>query len=192
MTAGQVSHAGLADMHVHLEYIEDPNVLKLFVAQGVTTVRNMDGRPYILKWRGEVAADERSALASSRPVPIIDGSPPARPDNLAVADAAAARAAVASQAAAGYDFIKLYSNLSPDAHAAAVAEARERGLRAAGMCRARSASKRHSVQLVHRASGRLRLCRRSPTRASNARMGAPRALRAARSGAAGCACEAAR
>jgi imidazolonepropionase-like amidohydrolase len=123
---------GLADMHVHLEYIEDPNVLKLFVAQGVTTVRNMDGRPYILGWRGDVAAGRTIGPRIITAGPIIDGSPPARPDNLAVADAAAARAAVATQAAAGYDFIKLYSNLSPEAYAAAVAEARERGLRVAG------------------------------------------------------------
>lgn len=123
---------GLTDAHVHLEYIEDPNVLKLFVANGVTSVRSMDGRPYILDWRRQV---EASTLVGPRIVtagPIIDGSPPARDDNLSVADAAAARAAVSSQAAAGYDFIKLYSNLSKQAYVAAVNEAKKRGLRIAG------------------------------------------------------------
>jgi hypothetical protein len=129
---GRYLMPGLTDAHVHLEYIEDPDVLKLFVVHGVTSVRSMDGRPYILDWRRRVAA---GALAGPRIVtagPIIDGSPPAREDNLAVADAAEARAAVASQAAAGYDFIKLYANLSPEAYRAAAGEAQQRGLRVVG------------------------------------------------------------
>lgn len=129
---GRYLMPGLADMHVHLEYIEDPDVLKLFVASGVTTVRSMDGRPFILEWRERVRAGELVGPRIITAGPIIDGSPPAREDNLAVADAASARAAVAAQAAAGYDFIKLYSNLSPEAYAAALGEARERRLRVAG------------------------------------------------------------
>ena len=123
---------GLADAHVHLEYVPDPNVLKLFVANGVTSVRSMDGRPYILDWRRGVNA---GIIVGPRIVtagPIIDGSPPARADNLSVASAAEARAEVARQAAAGYDFIKLYTNLSAEAYAAAINEARQRGLRVAG------------------------------------------------------------
>src|SRR5688572_10020632 len=38
--AGKYLMPGLADMHVHLEYFEDPTVLQLFLANGVTTVRN--------------------------------------------------------------------------------------------------------------------------------------------------------
>jgi hypothetical protein len=123
---------GLSDMHVHLEYVEDPNVLKLFIANGVTTVRSMDGRPFIREWRDRVKA---GALLGPRIVtagPIIDGSPPARDDNLAVADEASARAAVAAQAAEGYDFVKLYTNLSASAYEGAVAEAGRRRLRIAG------------------------------------------------------------
>jgi hypothetical protein len=129
---GRFLMPALTDAHVHLEYSEDPNLLKLFVANGVTTVRSMDGRPYLLDWRERVRT---GALVGPRIVtagPIIDGSPPARPDNLAVADPAAARAAVAEQGGAGYDFIKLYLNLSPEAYEAAVDEARRRGLRVAG------------------------------------------------------------
>lgn len=129
---GRFLMPGLADMHVHLEYIENPNVLKLFVANGVTSVRSMDGRPYILDWRQRVASGDLIGPHIVTAGPIIDGSPPARDDNLAVADAAAARAAVADQAGLGYDFIKLYSNLSPENYGAAVAEARQRGMRVAG------------------------------------------------------------
>jgi hypothetical protein len=129
---GRYLMPSLADMHVHLEYIEDPNVLKLFVGRGVTTVRSMDGRPFILGWRDEVTAGRMIGPRILTAGPIIDGSPPARPDHIPAADAAAARAAVVAQAASGYDFIKLYSNLSPGAYSAAAAEARGRGLRIAG------------------------------------------------------------
>lgn len=43
---------GLADMHVHLARVED---LSAYVAAGVTTVRNMNGRPEHLAWRDHVA-----------------------------------------------------------------------------------------------------------------------------------------
>jgi uncharacterized protein YfkK (UPF0435 family) len=64
--------------------------------------------------------------------PVIDGSPPARDDNLAVADAASARAAVIEQKRLGYDFIKAYSNLSPESYEAIIAEAKLHGLGVAG------------------------------------------------------------
>ena len=45
---GQYVLPGLADMHVHLEHIADKHLLVLFVANGVTTVRGMDGRHMIM------------------------------------------------------------------------------------------------------------------------------------------------
>lgn len=126
--AGRWLLPGLADMHVHLEYFEDPAVLQLFLGWGVTTVRNMDGRPYLLDWRARTASGALPGPAIVTAGPIIDGSPPLRDDNLSVADAAAATAAVTAQADAGYDFVKLYTNLSPEAYRAAAAAARTRRL----------------------------------------------------------------
>ena len=62
-------------MHVHLEYFEDPIILRQLVAQGITLVRNMDGRPYILNWRDRTAS---GVLLGPRIVtagPILDGDP---------------------------------------------------------------------------------------------------------------------
>lgn len=123
---------GLADMHVHLEHLEDPRVLGLFVAEGVTLVRNMDGRPFVLDWRARVAAGQLVGPEIATAGPIIDGSPPLRRDHLAVADAARARAAVDAQADLGYDFVKVYDNLSPEAYRAVRAAAQARGLAVAG------------------------------------------------------------
>ena len=129
---GRYLMPGLADMHVHLEHVENPAILQLFVAHGVTTVRNMDGRPFILDWRRQAAAGKLAGPTIVTAGPVLDGDPPLRDDNLSVADAIEAESAVAAQADAGYDFIKVYTNLSPEAYRAAVAAARRRGLPIAG------------------------------------------------------------
>ena len=46
---------GLADMHVHLDFDSDPDYLRLFLAQGITTVRNLNGIQQHFEWREQVA-----------------------------------------------------------------------------------------------------------------------------------------
>lgn len=130
--AGKYLMPGLADLHVHLEYFDDPRVLDLFLANGVTTVRNMDGRPYILAWRDRVARGEMRGPTISTAGPILDGDPPLRDDNLAIGSAENARLAVRDQAAAGYDFVKVYTNLSDEAYVAVLETAVGNGLPVAG------------------------------------------------------------
>ena len=123
---------GLADMHVHLEYFDTPDILALFVVNGVTTVRNMDGRPLILDWKRQAAENSLTSPRISTAGPLLDGRPPVLPDNTVVVTADEARAAVNAQASAGYDFVKIYSALSPDAFRAIVETAREHRLPVAG------------------------------------------------------------
>jgi hypothetical protein len=125
---GQWLLPGLADMHVHLEHIDDPRILQLFVAEGITTVRNMDGRPFILDWRNRVASGELIGPTIVTAGPIIDGDPPLRADNLAIADERSAAVQVRAQLAAGYDFLKIYDNLPAPAYRALVSEARANSL----------------------------------------------------------------
>lgn len=49
---------GLADMHVHLDFDTNPDSLRLYLAHGVTTVRNLNGIPQHFEWREQVAAGE--------------------------------------------------------------------------------------------------------------------------------------
>lgn len=123
---------GLADMHVHLEYFEDPSMLRLFTSNGVTFVRSMDGRPRILDWKKRIARGDLEGPSILTAGPLLDGSPPVRPDNTIVRNAGEAKVAVAEQKAAGYDFIKVYTNLSTKAYEAILAEAQELGMPVAG------------------------------------------------------------
>lgn len=130
--AGRYLMPALADMHAHLEHFDDPVCLQLFLVYGVTFVRSMDGRPQILEWKRAAASGSLSSPLIHTAGPILDGDPPARPDNRAIGDAGEARLAVVEQADAGYDFIKIYTHLSPEAYGAIVEAARARKLSVAG------------------------------------------------------------
>ncbi len=129
---GKYLTPGLVDAHVHLEYFDEPSILSRFLANGVTTVRNMDGRPYLLDWRRRIAAGELLGPTIYTAGPILDGDPPILDDNTSVRTASEARAAVAAQDSAGYDFVKVYTNISREAYLAVIEAARERGLTVAG------------------------------------------------------------
>ena len=49
---------GLADMHTHLSFDPDPGFMSLYLAQGVTTIRNLNGLPIHLEWRDKVASGQ--------------------------------------------------------------------------------------------------------------------------------------
>ncbi|MBA2708428.1 MAG: amidohydrolase family protein, partial [Gemmatimonadaceae bacterium] len=86
----------------------------------------------LLDWKRRIASGEITGPTIYTAGPILDGDPPARDDNTVVRDAAEARAAVAAQDSAGYDFVKVYTNVSPDVYRAVMAAARERGRPVAG------------------------------------------------------------
>jgi imidazolonepropionase-like amidohydrolase len=123
---------GLADMHVHLEHFDHPDYLKLFLVHGVTMVRSMDGRPNILDWRRQAAAGTLASPDIHTAGQVLDGSPGRRQDNLELATPEEARRAVEEQAAAGYDFIKVYNNLSREAFEAVMQAAAARNMPVVG------------------------------------------------------------
>jgi len=122
---GRYLMAGLAEMHAHVpeeregqQYLED--VLLLWVAHGVTTVRGMRGADYHLDVRRKIASGELLG-----PRLITSGSSFL---GSAAATAAEARAMAEAQADAGFDFFKVHMGLSLEAYDAVVDVARERGL----------------------------------------------------------------
>ncbi|MDJ0868447.1 MAG: amidohydrolase family protein [Myxococcota bacterium] len=116
---------GLADMHVHLTAEAE---LGRALDAGITLVRNMRGTPRHLDWRARIERGELVGPRLRTAGPYVDGDPPFHSGSAVVRDAEAARAEVRRQRAAGYDFIKVYGGLSPDAFAGLVAGAHEAGL----------------------------------------------------------------
>ncbi len=126
---GRTLLPGLADLHVHLQ---SPPRLEGYLARGVTTIRNMRGRPGDPALRDGVA---RGELLGPRIVtcgPHLDGGGPVFAGRLRVRGADEARAAVRAHRKAGYDCAKVYSGLDAEAYAEVVRSAAELGLPVVG------------------------------------------------------------
>jgi imidazolonepropionase-like amidohydrolase len=66
---------GLADMHVHLNLDPNPDFMRLFLAEGVTTIRNLNALPDHLEWRDQVLRGERIGPTIYTSGPVIVGPP---------------------------------------------------------------------------------------------------------------------
>ena len=131
---GRFLMPGLADMHVHLNIqgtagnISNDELNTLFIANGVTTVRNMWGSPDILALRHAIEEGKVVGPQIYTTGPLTDGNPPIRRTSRVVESAAQAIEAVNSDKRAGYDAIKVYNRLSPEAYQAIISTARGIGL----------------------------------------------------------------
>jgi imidazolonepropionase-like amidohydrolase len=123
---------GFWDMHVHTSITGGRTLLGLYVANGVTGVRDMASEwDTVRTWRGEIA---RGLLPGPRIVasgPYIEGGDVPIPHLLA-RSAAEARTAVDSLVRLGVDFVKVHGQLTPETYYAIAARARERGIAFAG------------------------------------------------------------
>jgi imidazolonepropionase-like amidohydrolase len=118
---------GLVDVHVHLASNpenEQRQILKLFLANGVTTVVNMRGTPQILELRAAVANGQTLGPRIYTVGPYVNEPFVTTPDEV--------ERAVVEQKRAGYDFVKLHGSLSRDAYARLMAVGRREGIRVIG------------------------------------------------------------
>ena len=116
---------GLADMHVH-SWTELE--LPLFLANGVTTIRNLFGGPVHIEWRDEIERGERLGPTIYTAGPIVDGAPPTWPGSIVVGSMEDGWDAVAENVDGGYDFIKVYNGIPLEAYEALTNAAAEVGL----------------------------------------------------------------
>jgi cytosine/adenosine deaminase-related metal-dependent hydrolase len=124
--AGKYLMPGLTDLHVHM--VGPPEVqrsiLKLFVANGVTTILNARGTPEHLALRAAIARREVLGPAMYTVGPYVNEPFVSTPDSV--------EAAVVAQRRAGYDFIKMHGELSREAYARLIAVGRREGIRIIG------------------------------------------------------------
>lgn len=116
---------GIAEMHGHLPGGNTPpevveRILFLFVANGVTTVRGMQGNPAQLELRERI---ERGELIGPT---LYLGSPPLHGNNIRSPEEGAQRAR--EYHAAGFDLLKVHEGLSPETYDAIATTARELGI----------------------------------------------------------------
>ncbi|HEX8333713.1 MAG TPA: amidohydrolase family protein [Segetibacter sp.] len=129
---GKFLMPSFVDMHVHLERFTDKKDLMLFLINGVTMVRNMDGRPEILEWKRNVKNQSLIGPEIRTGGPILEGKRPFWQDTEKVTSKEEAEKAVEEHKKLGYDFIKVYFTLSKDVYYAILKHAKGLGIDVVG------------------------------------------------------------
>lgn len=142
--AGHYLSPGLVDMHVHTEGLAQ-HVLRL--AAGVTSVRDMDGMPWLLRMRDAIAAGRMIGATPYVAGTIIADQPL---DGYAVVAKSVddARQIVRNQSRCGYAFIKIHNSLAQPLLDAVADEARRNGLDLVGHV-PHDISLQHAIQVDH-------------------------------------------
>jgi imidazolonepropionase-like amidohydrolase len=136
--SGKFLIPGLWDMHVHMVFGDwfpqsREITLPLFVANGITGVRDMGGELDILQqWRKEITQGKLLGPRIVTSGPMLDGPKPRFPSSVAVASPEDGRRAVDDLKRRGADFIKLQSLMSRESYFAIAGEAKKRGMVFAG------------------------------------------------------------
>jgi imidazolonepropionase-like amidohydrolase len=127
---------GLADMHVHL-YSDDEtpdslasDELGVMLASGVTVIRLMIGTPEHLVLRGKIESGRLLGPQLWVASPQFIGKPDI--NSRVVTTPEQASTGVKEVADAGYDFVKLTTEITPAVYDAVVAEAARNGIRVIG------------------------------------------------------------
>ncbi|MCB0497576.1 MAG: amidohydrolase family protein [Cyclobacteriaceae bacterium] len=112
---------GLIDMHVH---VWDKYELGLYLANGVTTVRNVWGIPLHLRMKKEINSGEILAPLFFTTGPKLTGPEFIGDDNLQLYTPEEAREKIIDYKERGYDYIKSYYGLPKDIFDAIIDQAR--------------------------------------------------------------------
>lgn len=118
---------GLGEMHAHVPETDSPKLERdfdLFVANGVTTIRGMLGKPSHLDLRQQLLDGQFFGPRLVTSGPSLNGG--------SVDGAADARRQVREQQALGYDFVKVHPGLSAEEFVAIAETANELGIPYAG------------------------------------------------------------
>jgi imidazolonepropionase-like amidohydrolase len=131
---------GLWDMHVHFgggpELIEENKaLLPLYVAHGITTVRDASGdlAEQVLSWRGQIASGQLFGPQLFTSGAKIEGIAPVWKGTIEAGDKAGVDAALDREERDRVDFVKITdSTLTPELFLYALSQAKQRGLRTSG------------------------------------------------------------
>ncbi|GAB2772165.1 amidohydrolase family protein [Salinimicrobium soli] len=136
----QIVMPGLWDMHVHFRggdtlIQENKELLPLFLAHGITTVRDAGGdiTPSVLEWREQIEKGELAGPDIFTSGPKLDGANPAWPGSIVVADSSDIEKALDSLEALNVDYVKMYDgSISKEMFYGIIKAAEQRGMKTSG------------------------------------------------------------
>jgi len=137
---GKFIMPGLWDNHVHFRGGDklipaNKDFLKLFIANGITGVRDAGGdlTPEVLSWRKAIKNDELTGPVIFTSGPKLDGPNPTWAGSIEVENEVQIKAAIDSLASIPVDFIKIYdSRISRKSYLTILKEAKKRGIITSG------------------------------------------------------------
>ncbi|PRX42844.1 amidohydrolase family protein [Salegentibacter salegens] len=137
---GKFVMPGLWDNHVHFRggdtlIDENKDLLPLFLAYGITTVRDAGGdiTPSVMEWKDQIANGELDGPTIFSSGPKLDGDKPAWPGSIEVTSEADIVAALDSLENLEVDYVKTYDgNLPAENYYKIIEEAEKRGLKVTG------------------------------------------------------------
>lgn len=140
---GKYMIPGLWDAHVHLTFEDEieKHMFDLFIANGITSIRDTGGQIDRMVKLKELALDKvthRPRVKIAGPLidgmpRVYDGSSPGVPDiSKGISTPEEAKAFVAELAEAGVDLVKAYEMLTPELFEAVVEEAKKHKLKVTG------------------------------------------------------------
>lgn len=138
--SGKFVIPGLWDNHVHFRggdtlVEENKDLLPLFLAYGITTVRDAGGdiTPSVMEWKDQIANGELDGPRIFSSGPKLDGDKPAWPGSIKVSDSSDIVAALDSLEKLDVDYVKTYDgNLSAENYYNIIEETENRGLKVTG------------------------------------------------------------
>jgi len=119
---------GLMDMHVHFE---EPDLM-VYLSNGVTTIRNLNGDKTHLKLREKVNLGKLEGPRIYTSGPLICGTKTKWEIKVVPKSQEKVREIVKEQKELGYDFIKVYDGLSSEIYQALMEEAKEQNIKVVG------------------------------------------------------------
>lgn len=129
--SGKYLMPGLAEMHAHVVGGNNPNheqinrdILFLYIANGITSIRAMLGAPNQLPLRAQIDRGEVLGPTMYVSAPSLNGNSAPNPDT--------AVKLVRAHKTAGYDFLKIHPGLSRETYDAIVRTSKELGITWAG------------------------------------------------------------
>lgn len=140
---GKFMIPGLWDAHVHFAYEEElaPRMFDLFLAYGITSVRDTGGRmDFVKKWKEKALADPTNAPRVMIAGPLLDGMPnvydggdPGHPPlSVGLTTVEEVTLKVNELDSLGVDLLKAYEMLSPEQFAKITQMGKEKGLKVTG------------------------------------------------------------
>ena len=119
---GKYLTPGLIDMHVH---VWDRYELGLYLSYGVTSIRNLWGRPMHLRIKKEINTNELIAPNFYTTSPKLTGPEFMGDDNINLTSTKEAKAKIISYKERGFDFIKTYYGITEDIFGAVIEQSKE-------------------------------------------------------------------